>query len=426
MTGTPPTTGASATDETTIHAAAGLTTDGGSTDPGSTDPGSTDPGSTDPGATDRPGEGGNGAGRRATNDRDEAASAAARFGRVGEPMRRGSPFYIGFFGGLGVLLAIAVAQALASARSVLILIVVSMFLAVGLSPVVERLIARGMRRGLAVMTVTGGVMVIFVGMVAALVPLIAQQISEFIDNAPSLLAQLTESETIRKLDEDYQIISKLQTSIASPDLARNLFGGVLGVGRFVLGALFSALTVLILTLYFLSSMPAIKRTMYALAPNSRRERVQLLGDEILFRVGGYVSGQLLVAWIAGMVTFVFLTVIRLDYAVALAVIIAFFSIIPLVGATIGSILVTALAFTDSATKAIVVFAFFVAYQQVENYVIYPRVMRRAVDVPPAVTIVAALLGGALLGIVGALLAIPTAAAVLLLLREVVLPRQESL
>jgi predicted PurR-regulated permease PerM len=179
-----------------------------------------------------------------------------------------------------------------------------------------------------------------------------------------------------------------------------------------------------MTLYFLAALPSMKRQAYRLVPATRRERVQLLTDEALSRIGGYVSGAMAVAFIATVTSYAFLLVIDMPYALALAVFVGIFDLVPLIGATIGAILVSLVGFTESVTIGLACVAFYVAYQQFENYVVYPRVMRRAVDVPAPLTVVAALLGGALLGVVGALLAIPTAAAVLLVVRQVAIPRMD--
>jgi predicted PurR-regulated permease PerM len=178
-------------------------------------------------------------------------------------------------------------------------------------------------------------------------------------------------------------------------------------------------------LYFASSLPAIKRLTYSLVPRSRRARFGVLTDEILNRVGGYVSGALLIALIAGTTSFIFLEIAGVPYALPLALVVAITDLIPLIGATIGAVVACGVAFFDSVTVGLFAVGFYVIYQQVENYLIYPRVMKRSVDVHPAATIVAALIGGTLLGVVGALIAIPAAAAIQLVLQEVVIPRQNE-
>jgi predicted PurR-regulated permease PerM len=331
---------------------------------------------------------------------------------------------LGFLGALGVFLAWFLTQALVQARGVIILIVVSLFLAIGLNPVVEWLTAHNMRRGLAIAIVFFGVIGAFVGFGFAVLPPAAEQSNEFVQRLPTYLDDLRGNSTIREFDEDYRVIERAQDYVTSGDLGQRVFGGLVGVGRVVLNAVFSAFSVLIMTLYFLAALPSMKRQAYRLVPATRRERVGLLTDEILGRIGGFVSGALTVAFVAGLTSYLFLTFVGMPYALALAVFVALLDLIPLVGATIAAVVVSLVGFTESLGVGLACVVFYVAYQQFENYVVYPRIMRRAVDVPAALTVVAVLLGGALLGIVGALLAIPTAAALLLIVRQVAIPRMD--
>jgi predicted PurR-regulated permease PerM len=340
-------------------------------------------------------------------------------GRPGPPLHRSNPFVFGFFAALGVLVAWGLWNALGQAKSVLILLIVSMFIAVGLNPLVEWFMRRGLKRGLAVGVVFLLVLLAFAGVGFAIVPVVTDQINSLIKNAPDWLDLLTKSRTLKDLDNKYHYIQKATDYIQDPALAQRAFGGILGVGKVVANALFSAFTILILTLYFLASLPAVKRAAYSLVPASRRPRVSILGDEVLGRVGGYVSGQFTVAITAGLCCFIFLEIVGLrDYAVALAIVVVFTAFIPMVGGLIGCVIITLVGLTDGVWTGVACLAYGVIYQQVENYVVAPRIMRRAVDIPGAVTVIAALLGGALLGVVGALLAIPTAAAALLIIREV--------
>lgn len=340
-------------------------------------------------------------------------------GAPGPPLRRSNPFVFGFFAALGVLVAWGLWNALGQAKSVLILLVVSMFIAVGLNPLVEWFMRRGLKRGLAVGVVFLLMILAVTGVGLAIVPVVTEQIDGLIKNAPQWLDLLSKSKTLDELDERYDFIKKAQDYVQDPALAQKAFGGILGVGKVVANALFSAFTILILTLYFLASLPTVKRAAYSLVPASRRNRVSILGDEVLGRVGGYVSGQFLVAACAGIFMFIFLQIVGLgEYAVALAIVVMFTAFIPMVGGLIGVVLVALIGFTAGLWIGIACLIYGIVYQQVENYVVAPRIMRRAVDIPGAVTVIAALLGGALLGVVGALLAIPTAAAILLIIREV--------
>jgi predicted PurR-regulated permease PerM len=351
-------------------------------------------------------------------------TADPAFGRLGRPLRRDSPFMLGFLGALGVFVAWFLVQAVVQARSVIVLIVVALFLAIGLSPVVEWLTARGLRRGVAIAIVFFGVIGAFVGFGFAVLPPVIEQSNAFIKELPDYLADLRRNPTIRQFDDDYGVIERAQNYVTKGDLGQRMFGGIVGVGRVVLNAVFSAFSLLIMTLYFLAALPSMKRQAYRLVPASRRERVSLLSDEVISRIGGFVSGALSVAFIAGLTSYIFLSIIGMPFALALALFVAILDLVPLVGASIAAVVVSLVGFTESVTVGLVCIAFYVAYQQFENYVVYPRVMRKAVDVPAPLTVVAVLLGGALLGVVGALLAIPIAAALLLVLRQVAIPRMD--
>lgn len=348
------------------------------------------------------------------------------FGTPGEPMSRRAPFYVGFVGTLGVLVALLAGLAIRAASSVLVLILVSVFLAVGLNPLVEWLILRRIRRNWAVLMVTLGVVGIVTLFAVELVPVLRDQVTALIANAPEWLTQLQRNRSIQRLDGKYNFIATLQERLQDGDLAQQAFGGLFAVGLTVLHALANAFLIFVLTLYFLSSLPKIKRACYAMAPESRRTRVTYLGDEILRRVGGYVAGAFLIALCAGVVSFVFLEIVGLgQYAVALALVVALLDFIPLIGATIGAVIVTVIGFANSPSIGVACLIFYICYQQVENYVLYPRIMTSSVNVPGVVTVVAVLIGGSLLGVVGAMLAIPMAAAGLLLLREVWRPKVDE-
>lgn len=347
-------------------------------------------------------------------------------GDPGRPLSRHSPFYLGFFGALGAFLAWFLGTLLLSISSILILVVVAMFLAAGLNPSVEFFQRRGLKRAYAVLAVLVAVLVALALFLLAIVPVISDQVAAISSNAPGWLDRLQGNRTIQHLDAKYDIVSHVRDYVAKGDFASGLFGGVLGFGLKVLSLVANTFIVVVLTLYFVSSLDTIKRALYNLAPASRRDRVSRLGDEILAGVGGYVSGAFIVALCAGVTSLVFLLVVGLgQYAVALAFVVLLLDVIPMIGATIGAVIVCAIGFATDPKIGIACVIFYVIYQQVENYVIYPRVMSRSVEVPGAVTVIAALVGAALLGVVGALLAIPTAAAILMLTREVFVRRQDA-
>jgi len=339
---------------------------------------------------------------------------------------RHSPFSVGFFGALGALVAIFLSQQLLSISSILILLVMALFLAIGLNPLVEWFMRRGARRGVAVVVVLTMVLSLFALFVGALAPVISDQISLISDNAPRWLRELRANDLVQRVDDRFDVISKAEAYVSSGDFGQTAFGGALGVGLAVVSALANTLIVLVLMIYFLASLPSIKRASYSLAPASRRPRVSDLVDRIIHSTGAYVAGAFIVAVFAGITTLIFTFVVGLrDYAFALAFVVGLLSLIPVVGSVISAVLITALGLTVSPTVSLICLIYYLAYQQLEAYVIYPRIMARSVEVPGAVTVIAALVGGGLLGVIGAVLAVPVAAALLLLHREVFLKRQDA-
>ena len=394
--------------------------------------------SDDPAAGTPKGQTGRAAGRpaeEATGERGTTATdveappappVGPDLGVPGNPLERHSAFYIGFFGGLGALLAYWLGTQLLAISSVLILVVVAMFLAAGLNPVVEFFVRRGLRRSYAVLAVIVMVVVALALFVLAIVPVISDQVAAITENAPEWFQELQRNRQIQDLNQKYDVFDRAQSYIEQGGFTSSLFGGVLGIGLAVVSTLLNAFIVVVLTLYFLSSLQATKNALYRLAPRSRRDRVAKLGDRVLGSIGGYVSGAFIVATCAGVSSLIFLFVVGLgQYAVALAFVVALLDVIPMIGATIGAVIVTAIGFAEDVKIGLACLIFYLVYQQIENYVIYPRVMSKSVDVPGAVTVIAALVGAALLGVVGALLAIPTAAAILMLTREVFIRRQDA-
>ena len=342
------------------------------------------------------------------------------------PWHHHGPVVLGFLFGAGALAAYWLGGLLLSVSGVLLLVVVAMFLAVGLDPVVNWLVRHGLKRPWAVLSVISGVLLALAMFFVALVPVISEQVGRIIAQAPGWFAQLQRSERVQDLDERFGVVQKVEDFVTSGDWASGLFGGVVGLGLAFFGFLANTFFVTVLMLYFLASMRTTKQALYDLAPRSRRAQVSDLGEQIFTSVGGYVAGAFVVAVCAGTVSLVFLMFVGLaEYAVALAAVVALLDFIPMIGATLGAVVVSAIGFATDLKIGIACVIFFLIYQQVENYVLYPRVMQRSVNVPGSVTVIAALIGAGLLGVVGALLAIPTAAAVLLLVREVWTPRQQS-
>ena len=351
------------------------------------------------------------------------------FGAKGAPLNTQHPFYFGFLAASGALVAITVLRALQSASQVFVLIIISLFLAMGLNPTVEALQARKLKRGSAVAIVVASALLLVSLFVLVVIPPVFTQANELIDGAPQLIDALRNNSTLSELNSQYGVIDtlekKFQSLISDGQIFTGAFGGVVGVGRTVLSGAFSALTVMVLTLYFLSSLPSVTKILYRLAPASRRERVSKIGDAIISRVGAFVGSQVLIAALAAIFVFFLALGLNLPYAAALGMVILFVALIPLVGHFIGASIVILVALTESPTKALLALILYTLYVQIENYVITPRIMKRSLSIPGLVTIVAALLGTSLLGLVGGLLAVPIAAAVLLIMDEVVFPKTDN-
>jgi predicted PurR-regulated permease PerM len=331
-------------------------------------------------------------------------------------------FGAAFTAGTAVIVAYVLLSAIGKVAGVLLLIVLALVFALGLDPIVRWLGRRGLRRIYAVGVVVVGFLVLLGGVFAAIIPPIVTQVNQLIKAAPGLIVRLQDrNNLIGRLNARYHLLDALKAQVSGAT-GNVPLGGVLNIGLALFGTLTATVTVIVLTIYFLANLPSIRRALYKTVPASRRSRVEELGDEISARVGGYVLGNLLTSVVAGVGTFVFLEIVGVPYAVALGVLVAVLDLIPVVGSTIGGILVTLVALSVSTTVAIASLIFYVVYRLVEDYLLVPRVMDRAVDVPPVLTIVALVIGGSLLGIAGAFLAIPAAAALQLLITRVVWPR----
>ncbi len=356
----------------------------------------------------------------------KAKKVAFEFGKLGAPINQSHPFYFGFIATLGVLTAIVLMQALASASQIFVLILIALFLATGLNPAVEALRRRKFSRNAAVTVIFSSVILFVIFFSLVVVPPIVTQGTALITNAPQLLQDLMKNETIYKLNDQFGLIDALQRKLNSVTsdgtLLISAFGGVIGVGKSVLSGFFTALTILVLTLYFITSLPQAINLGLSIVPASRRDRVRLLTNAVIERVGLFVGSQILIAAMAGVFVIILAITLGLPSPIALGMIVLVVALIPLIGHFIGSGIVTLIALTQSPLIGVIAFISYVVYVQIENYIVTPRIMKRTLSVPGAVTIISALIGSSLLGLVGGLLAVPVAASIILILDEVVIPR----
>jgi predicted PurR-regulated permease PerM len=361
---------------------------------------------------------------RAPEDRvREAVDAAAetrRAGDLGQPgkaINRRSPFFIGMSAAAGVAVTYGVVELIIRARSVLVLIGLALFIAAGLDPVVSRLIRRGLPRWAAVLVVVLGLLAVAGGFMAAAVPPLAAQATALVHQMPHYMHQLQDHNSeLGKLNSKYHIQQRLTSLLTSK--GTTLIGGVLGAGELVISAFSSFLLVAVLSVYFLASLEKTKLLAYRLIPRSRRPRGILIGEEIFTKVGAYVLGNVITSLIAGLGTFFWMLAFSIPYPVLLALLVFLLDLVPVIGSTIGGAIVTLVALTVSLPVAIATLAFYIAYRLAEDYLIVPKIIGRTVQVPAVVSLIAVVMGGVLLGIIGALVAIPVAAAISLLLHEV--------
>ncbi len=351
------------------------------------------------------------------------------FGIAGAPISRANPFYFGFVAALGALSAIVLLRALASATQIFVIIVIALYLAMGINPAVEGLRKRGLSRVTAVISIFAGILAFVIFFIALVIPPVISQGSALITSAPDLLRDLETHPVIADLNKQFGVIDSLQKILSEVTsdgtLIISAFGGVVGVGKTVLSGAFTAATVLILTLYFIVGLPQATNFTMRFIPATRRDRVSRLTFAIIARVGSFVGSQIVLAFMAAIFILILGLSLGLPSPFAIAMIVLVCALIPLIGHYIGGSIVTMIALTQSLLFGVIALVLYIVYVQIENYVFTPKIMKRALNVPGAVTIISALVGTSLLGLVGALLAVPVAASIILILEEVVFPQTEK-
>jgi predicted PurR-regulated permease PerM len=344
-------------------------------------------------------------------------------GTLGRPFDRRNPFFVGLAGAFGVAVAYIIFRGIADVASVLIVVGLALFIAIGLNPIIDVLIGRSLSRGLAVAIVTFGFVLVIAAFVLVAVPPISHEFHVLITNYPRYKSDLIHGKGwAGRLAVKFHLTGYLsgKNKIKLP-----VAGGILGAGRVILSVGVATVSVVALTIYFLIALPGVKKLWLSLIARSRRQRVALLTDEVFDRVGGFMLGNLLTSVISAVGTYIWLMVFGVPYALLLALLVAVFDLIPMVGSTIAGVVVSLVALTKGFPIGVATAAFYIVYRFLEDYFLNPRVMKHTVKVSPGLTIIATLIGGSLLGIIGALVAIPIAATIHLLLEEVAFPRQNQ-
>ncbi|RRJ86080.1 AI-2E family transporter [Gulosibacter macacae] len=342
------------------------------------------------------------------------------------------PFRVGFVGAIGVLLAIMLASMITSLSTVLTYIGAALFLALGFEPVIAWLERRRWPRSVAMLTALVVVLGLCALTVWAIVPSVTAQINELTIRYGSIIGELLNSNIVEWLQTTFPALD-VPTMIAQASAwlqgnVGTITGGVLQVGVGIVNGLFGTLIVFILMIYFVTSMNSIKRAFYQLTPGSKREVIAGLTEQVTGSVGKYVVGQIALAAMNGILSFIFLSLVGASMPAVFAVIAFIGSMLPLVGTISASaiIVLAQLLLTDPGTPTWWICAiYYVVYMQIESYILSPRIMASAVKVPGAIVVIAALTGGTLLGLLGALIAIPVAASLLIIVKEVVIPHQNE-
>lgn len=353
-------------------------------------------------------------------------------------MKIQNAFRLGLFGGLGVLVAVLIGTGLGNLATILTYVGAALFLALGVDPAVSFLERHKVPRPLAIVIVLVAILGVFAGFIFAIVPVIAEQVGNLLGQIPGLVATLGDQEQVKTwwaatvpwLDYD-KVLQGVEDFFTSNLQA--ITSGVLSTAFTIASGIFGGLIVLILMLYFVASLSNIKRGIYQLVPASKREKFIDISEQITTSVGRYVIGQVTLGACNGVLSFIFLTVLGwilgdpIEYAALLAFIAFLFSIVPLVGTISGSVIITLMVWLfDGWPAVLVVGIWYLVYMQVEAYVLSPNIMNRAVKVPGVVVVIAALAGGTLLGLLGALVAIPVAASIMIIVKQVIIPRQNEL
>jgi predicted PurR-regulated permease PerM len=341
------------------------------------------------------------------------------------------PYQVGLLLGLGVLTAIALGNAVISIASIITSIFTALFITLGLEPLVQMIQKRVKRRGYAISIVAFGLLTVLLSVIFLILPPLISQTGSFVSNLPELLKGFLQLPWIQSLDARFggAISTAINTSgayLVDSKNWPNLLGGVVQVGITLFNGAIAFLTVCILTLYFMSSLHSIKSVLINLVAKTKRNKVTEIVDQVIASVGKYVMGQVVIASINASIVFVVLLIAGVKFAVVLAFIDFLFVLVPMIGSISGAtvvIIVSAATTTPQTTLGVAITI--LLYMQIEAYVIAPRVMKKAVNVPAALVVVSALTGGSLLGLLGSLLAIPVAATLLLIIREVWVPHQNK-
>lgn len=317
-----------------------------------------------------------------------------------------------------MLLVIAALLGLAAVRQAsypLTLIFTALFLSLALNAPVHWIAQRlpGKRKGSRVAATAISflvVILVLVGFLASIVPPMVRQTSNFIGNVPSLIEQTKDPDTAiggfidrNNLQDDIDKFSK-QLSSRLDDVGSTAVSSVSRVGS----SIFAVLTVLVLTFMMLIEGPRWRRFIQDIIPDEHKARTDSLAHDMYRVIKGYVNGQVVLALIAALILLPALLVLNVSYPAALVVVVFICGLIPLVGHTIGAVIVSLVALFESPWSALFILSYYILYQQIENYVIQPRVQANSTNMSPLLVFAAVIIGVSFGGLLGGLVAIPVA------------------
>ncbi|GAA1146210.1 AI-2E family transporter [Microbacterium natoriense] len=340
------------------------------------------------------------------------------------------PFVFGFLVTLGGLGAIVLGLAVTSLSTVLIYIALALFAALGLDPAVRFLERRGLSRSIAVLVVILGLIVIVALILWMVLPIVIEQVASFVRSVPSMIQDFTRSDIYATLEKQFgdqfeDLVADIQKFLTNPGNIATIGGGALKIGAGIATGISGAIVVLVLTLYFVATLPGIKTSLLRLAPARDRARAADITEQITDSVGGYVMGMVVLAFFNALLAFLLYLFLGLPFPPLMATVAFCITLIPLVGSVMFWIIGTGLALFTNPLAALVFGIVYLVYMQVEAYVITPRVMNRAISIPGSLVVIGALAGGTLLGLLGALVAVPVAASILIIINQVLVPRQDA-
>lgn len=340
------------------------------------------------------------------------------------------PFALGFFVTVGGLVALLLAFALSNLSTVIVYVVFALFAALGLDPVVRWLGRRGLSRAWSIVVVFAGFGVVLAAILTLIIPTVVRQITQFVTDVPNLISSFQQSDTYAWMQDQFgdvlgDALSQVQTFLADPGHLATIGGGVLQAGVTIVSGLSGAVIILVLSLYFLASLPTMKKSFYRLIPAYGRDRVSDLTEQITDSIGGYLMGMVILALCNATFVFIVFLVLGLPFPLLIAVATFCITLIPLVGTVLMWVIASVVALFANPMSALIFAIVYLIYMQVEAYVLTPRIMNRTISIPGALVVIGALVGGTLLGLLGALVAIPVTASALLVITQVLIPRQDA-